>query len=58
MGLGGGRLAGSAETLHHVNYEIHPDFLILNLMIGLEPVTYAITRWRVAARDIVDLPSS
>ena len=28
MGLGGGPLAGSGETLHYVNYEIHPDFLI------------------------------
>jgi hypothetical protein len=23
VGLGGGRLAGSVETLHYVNYEIH-----------------------------------
>ena len=29
MGLGGGRLAGSAKTLRYVNNEIHPDFLIL-----------------------------
>jgi hypothetical protein len=28
VGLGGGRLAGSSETLHYVNYEIHHDFLI------------------------------
>jgi hypothetical protein len=27
VGLGGGRLAGSGETLRYLNYQIHPDFL-------------------------------
>jgi hypothetical protein len=54
VGLGGGRLAGSAETLHHVNYEIHPDFLILNLMIG-HLCDHSLAS---CARNIVDLPIS
>ena len=41
MGLAGGRLAGSAETLHYVDYEIHTDSNSYFLMIGLGPVAYA-----------------